>query len=225
MANICIVLGASGTGKSTSIKTLNPKDTFVINVLRKRLPFKGSKNIYSKENKNYFEPRDYKELFFYLNNINEKGTNIKNIIIDDAIYLMRKEYFDKCQVLGYNKYTELAVNFQSLIERCEGMRNDLNIFFFLHQEIIYDGQNIIGYKVSTVGKMLDNQYNPIEVVPMVLFAMPQIDKDVVKYGFYTHLKSVNGVTICAKSPDGMFEDDFIPNDLKYVVDKMNEYYN
>jgi len=110
MANICIVLGASGTGKSTSIKTLNPKDTFVINVLRKRLPFKGSKNIYSKENKNYFEPRGYKELLFYLNNINEKGTNIKNIIIDDAIYLMRKEYFDKCQISGYNKYTELAVN-------------------------------------------------------------------------------------------------------------------
>ena len=225
MANICIILGASGTGKSTSIKSLDPKQTFVFNVLRKRLPFKGSKSIYSRENKNYYEPSSYQGIIACLDHIDKNVPDIKNIIVDDAIYLMRKEYFDKCQVSGYQKYTEIAVNFQTLIERCENMRDDLNIFLFLHQEAIYDGQDIVGYKVSTVGKLLDSQYNPIEVVPMVLFAMPQIDNDTVKYGFYTHLKSINGAAVCAKSPDGMFEDDFIPNDLKFVVDKMNEYYN
>ena len=62
MANVVMVLGKSGTGKSTSIKTLNPKETVVVNVLRKRLPFKGSASLYSKENENLFNVDDYQQI-------------------------------------------------------------------------------------------------------------------------------------------------------------------
>lgn len=55
MANIIGVVGDSGTGKSTSISTLDPKTTYLINVLRKDLPFKGSRTLYSLENKNLAE--------------------------------------------------------------------------------------------------------------------------------------------------------------------------
>lgn len=226
MANICMLLGKSGTGKSTSIKTLDPKETIVINTLKKRLPFKGSASMYSVENKNLFQKEDYLEVISLLRNISEKGISIKNIILDDMIYIMRKEYFKRAKETGYGKYTELAQHFQQIISTCEGLRDDLNVFFILHSEDVQSDKTTVGYKVSTIGQLVDNQYNPVEVVPMVLYsAIKYDDKGNPQYGFYTHRCMEGTVEIPAKSPDGMFEQDFIPNDLGMVVKSMNEYYN
>ena len=226
MANCVILLGKSGTGKSTSIKGLNPKETVVINTLKKRLPFKGSSTLYNEENKNLFNIDDYNSVINYLISISQKATYVKNVVLDDSIYVMRKEYFKRAKETGYGKYTDLAAHFQQIISTCEGLRDDLNVFFILHtEEIISDG-SVVGYKVSTVGKLLDSQYNPIEVVPMVLFSTIKYDeKGKPQYGFYTHAAMNGNIEIPAKSPNGMFEEDFIPNDLGFVVNKMNEYYN
>lgn len=96
-------MGPSGTGKSTSIKTLDPKTTIVFNTLKKRLPFKGSSALYNAEMKNLYELNDYKDVIKYLINISEKGTHIKNVIIDDSVYIMRKEYFDRAKENGFGK--------------------------------------------------------------------------------------------------------------------------
>lgn len=226
MANCVILLGKSGTGKSTSIKGLNPKETVVINTLKKRLPFKGSSTLYNEENKNLFNIDDYTSVINYLISISQKATYVKNVILDDSIYVMRKEYFKRAKETGYGKYTDLAAHFQQIISTCESLRDDLNVFFILHtEEIISDG-SVVGYKVSTVGKLLDSQYNPIEVVPMVLFSTIKYDeKGKPQYGFYTHATMNGNIEIPAKSPDGMFEKDFIPNDLGEVVKAMNEYYS
>lgn len=226
MANCVILLGKSGTGKSTSIKGLNPKETVVINTLKKRLPFKGSSTLYNEENKNLFNIDDYNSVINYLTSISQKATYVKNVVLDDSIYIMRKEYFKRAKETGYGKYTDLAAHFQQIISTCEGLRDDLNVFFILHtEEIISDG-SVVGYKVSTVGKLLDSQYNPIEVVPMVLFSTIKYDeKGKPQYGFYTHAAMNGNIEIPAKSPDGMFEEDFIPNDLGEVVKAMNEYYS
>jgi len=226
MANNVIILGKSGTGKSTSIRGLNPKETVVINTLKKRLPFKGSGTLYSKENHNILEVNTYDNVIAYLKAIDEKMANVKNIILDDIIYIMRKEYFARAKEVGYGKYTELAAHFQQIISTCENLREDLNIFFILHSEDIASDNSIVGYKVSTIGKLLDTQYNPVEVVPMVLYSAIKYDeKGVPTYGFYTHAVKEGNVEIPAKSPADMFKDDFIPNDLGYVVKCMNEYYN
>ena len=100
MANVVMLLGKTGTGKSTSIKTLNPKETIILNVLRKRLPFKGSNAMYSKENKNMFEINDYISAVKFLQGISDKMPHVKNIIIDDMIYTMRKEYFARAKETG-----------------------------------------------------------------------------------------------------------------------------
>lgn len=225
MANCVIVMGKSGTGKSTSIKGLNPEETVIMNLLGKKLPFKGSKALYNLEKKNLIQVEDYAEIIANLKGIDEKGLNIKNIVIDDAIYVMRKEYFKRAKDNGYNKYTEFAQHFQQIIVTCEQMREDINVFFMLHTEDIVSDNTIVGYKVATIGKLLDNQYSPVEVVPMVLFADVKYDnKGVATFGFYTHRNMSGNVEIPAKSPDGMFEEDFIPNDLGLVVKAMNEYY-
>lgn len=217
-------MGPSGTGKSTSIKALDNKTTIVFNTLKKRLPFKGSSALYNAEMKNLYELNDYKDVIKYLINISEKGTHIKNVIIDDSVYIMRKEYFDRAKENGFGKFLDLAMHFQNIIETCENLRPDLNVFFILHSEPVINENAIVGYKVATVGKLLDQQYNPIEVVPMVLFSSVQYKDGKPQYGFYTHTTMEKGAIIPAKSPDGMFEEDFIPNDLAFVVKAMEEYY-
>lgn len=222
MANLCMLLGKSGTGKSTSIKTLDPKETIVINVLGKRLPFKGSNSLYNKENKNLFRLDDYTQVIKLLE---QAPQTVKNIVIDDSIYIMRKEYFSRAKEVGYGKYTELAQHFQQIVSTCERMRDDLNIFLILHSEDITSDNTTTGYKVSTIGKLLDTQYNPIEVVPMVLYSSVKYDdKGNATYGFYTHRTKEGSVEIPAKTPAEMFTEDFIPNDLGLVVKAMAEYY-
>ena len=68
-------------------------------------------------------------------------------------------------------------------------------------------------------------YNPIESVSITLFSQPKYDdKGKPTFGFWTHPMKVNGIEIPAKSPDEMFAEDFIPNDLQLIVNKMKEYY-
>lgn len=225
MANVCMILGPSGTGKSSSIKGLDPKETVVLNVLRKRLPFKGSNGIYNAENKNLFPVDDYSQVVNLLGSIDKKALHVKNVILEDMTYIMRKEFFKRAKETGYGKFTEIAQHFQQVISTCESMRDDINVFFILHSEAIQSDKTTVGYKVSTVGAMIDSQYNPVEVVPMVLYSAIKYDeKGNASYGFYTHRCMEGTVEIPAKSPADMFEEDFIPNDLGLVVKAMNEYY-
>lgn len=226
MANVCLVLGRTGTGKSSSIKGLNPKETVIFNVLKKRLPFKGSKSLYNEENKNLFNVDDYSTIISYMQGVDKSAPHVKNIIIEDATYIMRKEYFKTAKQSGFAKFTELAAHFQSIISTAENLRDNLNVFIIMHCEEIYSDNTVIGYKVSTVGKLIDNSYNPMEVVPIALFSSVKYnDKGEASYGFYTHRCMEGGVEIPAKSPADMFEQDFIPNDLGIVIKAMDEYYN
>lgn len=225
MANVVLIMGKSGSGKSTSIKTLNPKETVIFNVLKKRLPFKGSGKLYNEENKNLFNIDDYSQINSYLQGIDKAAPNIKNIIIDDITYVMRKEYFKTAKQTGFNKYVDMASHFQSIINTAENLRDNLNIFLIMHCEEVLSDNSIVGYKPSTVGKLIDNSYNPVEVVPMLLFSAVKYDeKGNATYGFYTHRNLDGNIEIPAKTPADMFDEDFIPNDLQYVVNKMNEYY-
>lgn len=226
MGNCVMLLGKSGTGKSTSIKGLDPKETIVLNVLSKRLPFKGSNSLYNTENKNMFRMHTHTEVITMLENINKHALHVKNIIIDDSIYLMRKEFFNRAKETGYGKYTELALHFQQIVATCESMRDGINVFLVLHSEDIQSDNVTTGYKVSTIGALVDKQYNPIEVVPMILYSDVKFDdKGIASYGFYTHRLMQGQTVIPAKTPDEMFDEDFIPNDLGVVVKAMDNYYN
>lgn len=225
MANIIMLFGKSGTGKTTSIGGLNPQETVICNVLNKMLPIKGANKLYSNENKRLIPTPTYNDVLKTLSLV-EGSNNIHNLVLDDMIYLMRKEFFGRAKESGYNKFTEIAQHFQSLIQRLESMRPDLNVFIILHSEDVKSDSIIKEYKVATVGNMVDNAYNPLEVVSTVLYSDVKFDdKGKAEYGFYTHRQIINGVVIPAKTPAGMFEQDFIPNDLGIVVKAMSEYFN
>jgi len=226
MANVAIIMGKSGTGKSTSIKTLNPDETVIISVLDKRLPFKGSAKMYNAEKKNFFLLDKYADIISYLKGISDKLQNVKNVILDDSMYTMRKEFFNRINEKGYEIYKELAAHFQQIIATCEKMRGDINVFLILHIEPVFNGAMIETYKIATIGKLIDDKFNPVELVSVALMSDIRYDNDgKPEYGFYTHANmNSDGIKIPCKSPEGMFEEDFIPNDLQLVVDKMNEYY-
>jgi len=225
MSNLVIILGASGSGKSTSIKTLKPEETVVLNVLGKDLPFKGSRTNYTREKLNLIQPTSWENVQSMMRSISNNKPNVKNIIIDDAIYIMRTEFFDRSKEKGFDKYNELADHFRRIIAEGNSLRSDITVFMMLHTDTIEADGSLIGYKASTVGKLLDKMYNPLESVSITLFAQPKYDdKGKPEFGFWTHPMKVNGIEIPAKSPDEMFEADFIPNSLELVADKMREYY-
>lgn len=226
MANVVLILGKSGSGKSTSIKTLDPKETVIFNVLKKRLPFKGSQKLYNTENNNLFNLDSFNNIIDYMVNIGEKAAHIHNIVIDDATYIMRKEYFKTAKITGYNKFVDIGAHFQGIISTAESLRDDLNVFLVMHSEDIVSDNVITGYKPATIGKLIDNTYNPMEVVPILLYAQVKYDENKNPvYGFYTNRCMDGNIEIPAKSPSGMFKENFIPNDLGLVVKTMNEYYN
>lgn len=225
MANVTLILGKSGTGKSSSARNMNPDELVIFNVLKKRLPFKGSQKMFNTQKMNLFNIDDYQTICNYLKDIDKKATKVKNVIIDDFTYVMRKEYYKSAKVTGYSKYVDMAAHFQSIIQTAENMRDDLNVFLMMHCDEVLSDKTIVGYKPSTIGKMIDDSYNPTEVVPIVLFSAVKYDegKNPI-YGFYTNRCLEGAIEIPAKSPDGMFNDIFIPNDLTLVVNAMTEYY-
>jgi ABC-type phosphate/phosphonate transport system ATPase subunit len=95
------IVGETSTGKSTSIKHLNPDETYIINVAKKELPFKGSEKMYNTEKKNYKEVDDAIEISRLLKTISEKATHIKNIVIEDSNYIMGFNMVAKATETGY----------------------------------------------------------------------------------------------------------------------------
>lgn len=227
MSNLVIILGPTGSGKSTSIKNLNPKETMILALkdIDKALPFKGSRKLYNAENKNYFTLNGWDEIITYMDSASKNLKNVHNIIIEDATYIMRTEFFNRVAEIGYTKYNELADHFRRIIAKGSSLRPDINVFLFLHTDTVTQDGNVVGYKAATVGKLLDNQYNPLESVTVTLFAQPKFDDNGNPiFGFWTKKKKIGDVELPCKTPDGMFEEEFIPNDLNYVIKAMNEYY-
>lgn len=226
MARIALILGPTKSGKSRSLLNLNPETTMVVNVLRKDLPFKGSRKIYNEDNKNLVEMSDWAEIIPFIKMVGEDMPHVENLVIDDARYIAEKELFKRAKESGYSKFTEIAQHFQNIIETAENLRQDLNVFLIMHDEDVYNDRAIVGKKVKMVGKMVDEHYNPLEVVTTCLYCSPTFDKsDKPIYQFYTQKAIVNGVEIPASTPEGMFEEETISNDLAIVVKAFNDYYN
>ena len=216
------IVGATGTGKSTSIKHLNSEETYIINVAKKELPFRGSEKMYNAEKRNYKEVDDATEITRLLKTISEKAPHIKNIIIEDSNYIMGFNLVSKATEVGFTKFTIMARDMVELMREARRLRDDLKIFYFSHPETIEDSGEIIGYKIKTAGKMIDNQIVLEGLLTVCLYTHVEENKDgSTSYSFITNRFK----KYPAKSPDGMFEEVKIPNNLSYVCQKIDEYYN
>ena len=215
------VVGQTGTGKSTSIKHLNPAETYIINVAKKELPFKGAEKLYNAELKNYKEVDDANEISRLLKTISEKAPHIKNIVIEDCNYIMGFNIISKATEVGFTKFTLMARDMVDLFREARRLRDDIKVFYFTHPETIEDGGEIVGYKIKTAGKMIDNQILLEGLLTMCLYTFVEDSKDgSATYNFLTNRFR----KFPAKTPDGMFADVKIPNNLQLVVDTIDAYY-
>ena len=216
------IVGATGTGKSTAIKHLNPEETYIINVAKKELPFKGSEKLYNAEKKNYKEVDDANEISRLLKTISEKAPHIKNIIIEDSNYIMGFNIVAKATEVGFTKFSVMARDMVDLFRTARQLRDDITVFYLTHPETIEDGGEIIGYKIKTAGKLIDNQVLLEGLLTVCLYTNVEETKDgSATYTFVTNRYK----KMPAKSPDGMFAETKIPNNLQLVVNTLNEYYN
>jgi len=214
------IVGETGTGKSTAIKHLNPEETYIINVAKKELPFKGSEKLYNAENKNYKEVDDPVEVTRLLRTISEKALHIKNIVIEDSNYLMGFRMVDKATETGFTKFSVMAKDMVDMFRTARALRDDLVIFYFSHPETIEDSGEIVGYKIKTAGKLIDNQVLLEGLLTVCLYTDVEDTKDGANYSFLTNRYRKRP----AKSPDGMFDKIKIPNNLQLVKDAIVEYY-
>ena len=210
MAIPVFVIGRSGSGKTYSIKNFKTDEVGVISVEKGRLPFKT-------DIKTVKIPKDFTvntnaqlnaAKYAWIEMIINKS-KAKSIIIDDSQYLLVNELFDRSKEKGYDKFTDIAVNFRNLVHFVNDMPDDDKIVYFLHHsEADTDGRE----KAKTIGRMLDEKLTLEGCFDIVLYCQD--------HKFYTQAEGMS----TAKTPEGLFDDVEIPNDLKAVDKAIREYY-
>lgn len=195
------VLGKSGTGKSTSLRNFKSNEILHINVMSKPLPFRGRfAETYNGDN--------YTEIAKEINK-----TKCKTIVIDDAQYLMANEFMRRSSEMGYQKFTDIANNFWTLVNAVTAdLPFDVIVYFLMHTDTDDNGNE----KAKTIGKLLDEKICIEGMSSIVL-------KTAVKDGAYTFLTQNNGKDT-TKSPLGMFKEYEIDNDLKAVDTTIRKYW-
>lgn len=233
MSELIGVVGASGTGKSTSIhgneklgiKGLNSKETVIINVAGKPLPFKGWKKYYAPfegSKGNYLTDSNPQIIIKALEFIDKKRPEIKHIVIDDAQYIMGFEFMNKALEKGFEKFNILGKKYYDIFDKSRQLRDDLKVFILSHSEEVHKDFEVVR-KMKTLGKMIDDKITLEGLFTVLLYTHTEWDDKEGKGNYYFITNRTEAYP--AKSPVDMFDDIQIINDLGYVANKIDEYNN
>lgn len=201
-----LILGKSGVGKSASLRNFKDEEVSIINVNNKPLPFRN-------EFKGVVNTRSYEDIEKLILNSQKKV-----IVVDDAGYLITDYFMKNHSRAGggngvFTLYNEIGDKFYHLLDFVRNLQSDKVVYFIMHED--YDERG--GIKPKTIGKLLDEKVCIEGMFTIVLHAEIQDDK----YVFCTK----NHGTDATKAPMGMFEEEYIDNDLKMVTDTIREYYD
>jgi hypothetical protein len=196
-----LILGESGTGKTTSLRNFKEGEVALVNVTGKALPFRGNFEMLK-------NTTDASKILKFM-----RETKAKRIIIDDSQYIMSFQYMRRIKENGWEKFNELQSDFFNIIDAVPSLPDDVVVYFLSHLETKDDGRQ----KIKTIGKMLDEKITIEGMFTTVL-------KTHVSDGKYYFLTQNSG-SDTVKSPLGMFADFAIDNDLKYVDEKIRNYYH
>lgn len=227
-AETIAIVGESGTGKSTSLRNLNPEETFIISTTGKPLPFRAWKKKYipikiegKNVSGNYYTSSKWDQILKILQIIDKMMPQIKQVIIDDFQYVLSYEFVDRATEVGYTKFSELAQHAMEILRYSEKMREDCKMIFLTHSENVGDNVNP-KYVIKTVGKLLSEKVTLEGLFTYIFFTkVSEGDSGRMEYKLITN----NDGTCVAKTSFGMFEDLEIDNDLNeiiHVIDAYNE---
>jgi len=229
MSNIIGLVGLSNSGKSTSLKYLNPEETFIISCTNKQLQIPGFRKKYIKATTddgklygNWLVSNNYEKITKVMKFVSKTRPEIKVICLDDCNYLLSNETFQNALVKGYEKFSVMSKNYYDLIQTCQELRDDLTVVFISHIENF--GTDIDPeYRMWTTGKMLTNQINLDGLFSYIIYAERYVDEsgEEVKYRFKTR---TDGNDTC-RSVAGCFDEKYIEPNMKLVIDTINEFEN
>lgn len=194
-----IVLGESGSGKSTSLRNFEPGEVGILNVMGKPLPFRKRLDSYDNPS--------YQTIWACLASGKRRAW-----VIDDATYLMENDNFAHAQEKGFEKFISMAVNFQRTIKAAVEATSDTVTYLFMHPETDVNGHE----RIKTIGKMISEKYNIEGTVPIL------IDCE-VRDGRHVFVSENDGTNL-AKAPIGMFPEPVFDNDLKAVDAAIRDYW-
>jgi len=232
MSELIGIVGPTGGGKSTSITSneqlkiigLDPKETFIINIANKPLPFKGWKQFYTPLNSqgegNLLASDDSNQIIKSLRYVSNSRPDIRNIIIDDFQYILAFEFMAKALEKGFEKFSVMAKHAFDILNTARLLREDLFVFVLTHSEEIQRDFETIR-KMKTIGKLLDDKVTLEGLFTVLLYTHTEWDDKAEKGYYYFITNRTNDYP--SKSPMGMFEHIKIPNDLGYVKTKIVEY--
>ena len=224
---LCIY-GESGTGKTTSLRNMNPESTFIISTTGKPLSFKGWKKKYipfkiDKETKeisgNYYVSSNSEQILKILKIVNSKMPDIKTVVIDDMQYIMSYEFVDRATEVGYSRFSEIAQHMMDILRYSEQMRDDCTMCFLTHADNV--GTDIDPkYVIKTIGKLLSEKVTLEGLFTYIFFTkVEEGDDGKMQYKLVTN----NDGKCLAKTPMGMFEELEIDNDLNEILKVIKEY--
>ena len=207
-----LILGESGTGKSASMRNLDSSQSVVIQSVSKPLPFRNNFKKYSKDTPEgtLAVTDDSNSIISALNHYASSGA--KTIIIDDFQYVMANEFMRRSQETGFTKFTDIARHAWEVITAAQNLPDDVKVYFLSHVQS--DEQGVT--KAKTIGKLLDEKITVEGLFTIVL----RTNVEDGKYRFSTQ----NNGSDTVKSPMGLFDAQYIENDLQEINTKINEYY-
>lgn len=203
MAQKVLVMGESGTGKSTSMRNCDAAITAVVNTVGKPLPFKNHFDMLNNET-------DARKITKYMKDQAAAGKKI--IVVDDFQYILAVPYMNRIKETGWDKYNDFGANYFEIIDVCKDLPDDVVVVYMTHLETLDNGLTT----VKLIGKLLREKITIEGLFTVVL----RTGVNEGKYYFYTQNSGKDTV----KSPLGMFPSYAIDNDLNYVVDKIRNYY-
>ena len=215
MSRVICIAGESGSGKTTSLRNLDPKTTYIIDADRKGLSWKGWKKQYNKENKNYIQTSDIDKIRGILAGINEKAAHIKTVVIDTLNTIMVDDEVKRMKEKGYDKWIDLAQCVWELVSEAHLYRDDLTVVFMAHTQTERDDSGYYFTRIKTSGRKLEKICLESKFTTVLIAKC--IDG---RYIFETHAKNST-----AKSPMGAFEENEIDNDVAKVIQRLEEYEN
>lgn len=227
MSNLICLAGQSNTGKSTSLRTLDPKSTFIISCTNKQLQIPGFRKKYTKveikDKKlagNWYVSNNYAQIGKILSAVSNTRPEIKVVVLDDINYLLSNETFENALDKGYTKFSVMAKNYYDLLADCQLLRDDLTVVVITHTEN-YGTDTDPQYRMWTTGKMLTQQINLDGMFSYIIYSDRYIDDtdDEVHYRFKTR---TDGNDTC-RSVAGCFSEKYIEPDMKAVIDRINEF--
>ena len=213
MDKVICVAGESGSGKTTSMRNLDPKTTFYIDCDKKGLSWKGWKNQYNSENINYMRTDLVETVNKILQKIDKEQKQFKVVVIDTINGLMVADEMRRSKEKGYDKWVDLAACIWDLVCGAYDLRDDLTVIFLAHTQTERDDSGYAFTRIKTSGKKLDKIVLESKFTTVLLAKV--VDG---KYLFETH---ANNST--AKTPMGAFEENEIENDIVKVLEALNDY--